>query len=388
MKIAIYGAGKCGEYVAKELQLNKNIKVRCDLFIDNNPELFGKQKFGIPIINLDDFINGYSKNVDNVLIAVSNWSAVQEMVISLLRHNYIHIYLMPESVFNGRLPILNREGEFISYIKFFHDYQPSLPYLEYHVSDFCNLKCKGCGHFSNRVTEKIFPDIEEFEESLTGLKVKFKNIKNFRLMGGEPLVNPNLSKFIYMAKSYFPYADLKVVTNGLLLPQINTEVIKAIRDCNVVVDISQYPPTRNMIEDIVNFTERNQIPICIGKEITQFMKQMCSSINNNFERAHRRCISKGCHFLRKKRLYPCPEVSLLYENRDFFEVNITKEMLECNSFDLVDGKENGWEILESIIKPFEFCRYCSTEVAWFDWSHSGIINKEDWMVDKRDKRND
>lgn len=27
--------------------------------------------------------------------------------------------------------------------------KPQLSYIEYHVSNHCNLKCKGCGHYSN-----------------------------------------------------------------------------------------------------------------------------------------------------------------------------------------------------------------------------------------------
>lgn len=383
MKVAIYGAGKCGEYVAKTLQSNKNSKVNCDLFIDNNLEFRGKQKLGLPIIKLDDFIDKYSKKVNNVLVAVSDCLIAQEMVISLLRYDFLNIYFIPQSVFSGKLPLLNAEGELLSYIKYFHNCQPILPYLEYHVSDFCNLKCKGCGHFSNRVNEKKFPNEDEFRVALAGLKRKFKNIKSFRLMGGEPFINPNLREFIYEAKNHFPYTDLSVVTNGLLLPQIGDEVIEAIRDCGVIVDISQYPPTRNQIENIINFVEKNQIEIVLGEEKTKFMRQFCPHMNSDVEGAYKGCISKGCHFLRGKRLYPCPGVSLLYENREFFEVNITKEMTDNNSFELSDGKENGWEILDGISKPSEFCKYCSSNLEWFDWQTSGkVIKKEDWVVSK------
>lgn len=72
---------------------------------------------------------------------------------------------------------------------------------------------------------------------------------------------------------------------------------------------------------------------------------------------------------------------MFYENQEFLELNITKEELHKNSFDLVDGEENGWEILTRLLCPFEFCKYCSDK-EWFDWSISkDQVRKEDWFVE-------
>ena len=105
-------------------------------------------------------------------------------------------------------------------------------------------------------------------------------------MGGEPFINPNLYEILIKAKKCYPNSDLRVVTNGLLFPKIDEKNIKAIRECNVVVDISQYPVTRRMIEDIINFAEENQIRISIGKEVVKFMKQLTLKENLNVEIAH------------------------------------------------------------------------------------------------------
>ena len=64
-----------------------------------------------------------------------------------------------------------------------------MEYVEYQVADECNLKCKGCLHFSNLVSAPVHPILGEFERSLIHLKGKFSNIATFRLMGGEPLLN-------------------------------------------------------------------------------------------------------------------------------------------------------------------------------------------------------
>jgi len=149
MRVAIYGAGKCGEYVLHEIQSHQESKVEILVIIDNNSSYSGKLVFGIPVINVESFIDSYCETVECVLITVWDELIAQEMAVSLLKKKYSNIYLIPEAVSGGALPILNQFGELASYIKHISYCKPVLPYVEYHVSDYCNLKCKGCGHFSN-----------------------------------------------------------------------------------------------------------------------------------------------------------------------------------------------------------------------------------------------
>ncbi len=381
MKIAIYGAGRFGEYIARQIQECENAKVECALFIDNNPIYSGGRKCGIPIVNVKDFLTSF-REMGGVLIASADLFTAQEMAVSLLNYGYTEIYMIPNTVLDGELPIINKEGELMAYIKHFKYCKPSLPYVEYHVSDFCNLKCKRCGHFSNLVTEKKFPDIGEFRDAITGLSKKFANIRMFRLMGGEPFVNPDLDLFIYEVRKAFPYTDIRVVSNGLLLPRTEEHMIEAIRRCGAVISISQYPPTRRMVENILEFAWQNNVEIEIGTNITEFFAGLKSNgaDTEDIRKVYQECESKTCYFLRKERLYGCPAIILLYENREFFGLDISEEDVYRNSFHVMDGTENGWEILKKLSRPNEFCKYC-TERKWFDWSISDEkAKREDWMV--------
>lgn len=256
MKIAIYGAGSFGEYVWNQIRLIKKSKISCNIFIDKNYQIYNGKKNGLKVIGVNEFFLKYSEDIDGVLIAASSLIYRQEMVLSLIRRGYENVYVVPIEVLTGRLPVLDNEGNFLSYITPFKYSMPVLTYVEYHVSDYCNLKCKGCGHFSNLVTEKKFPKIETFEDMLFGLSKKFRNIKVFRLMGGEPLINPQLPLFIYAVKKFFPYADIRIASNGLLVAEMKTPLVNAIRECNVTVDISQYPPTRLIMEKIIAFSKK------------------------------------------------------------------------------------------------------------------------------------
>jgi Molybdenum cofactor biosynthesis enzyme len=379
MKIAVYGAGKCGEYVVQEISTYRNSKIEVKLFIDNDQFYSGKQKCNLPVVSLDSFCDSYRETVECVLIAVSNVLVAQEMAVSLLNKNYKNIYLLPAGALEAELPLLNINGEFRNYIKHIRKCKPVLPYLEYHVSDYCNLKCKRCGHYSNLITEKVFPDIEEFEKTLWRLKSKFKNINIFRLMGGEPFANPELDMYVYKLREYFPYADIRVVSNGLLLPKASRQVINSIVNCGAVIDISQYPPTRNMIDEILEFAEINELKVEVGKKITEFFAQYSLKHSGDLNEIFSNCISKTCYFLRGQRLYLCPSVALTYENREFLGFDISEETMMKNSFDLIQGKEDGWDMLKKMSLPNDFCRYC-TNVEWHKWSISKDIKKEDWFV--------
>ena len=380
MKIAIYGAGICGEYIIREIRKCKNSKVEVVLFIDNNPIYQGQLKYDLPVVSLDCFMKTYHNVIESVLIAALDELTAQEMVVSLLNKNYNHIFWCTEGAWEAKLPVLNSNGGFRSYIKSVDECKPILPYMEYHVSDFCNLKCKRCGHFSNLVSEKIFPDINEFKTELIELSKRFRDIRKIRLMGGEPFINPNLDGFIYEARKNFPYSDIRVVTNGILLPKISDQVVEAIRNCGVVIDISQYPPTKEVIERIVSFAQEKKLRIQITKEITKFFKSVNAGISTDYEKIYSDCISRTCHFLRKGHLYVCPAPILFFENKEFLELNITQEDLEKNSFDLIHGNEDGWQILKKFLTPFDFCQHC-VKAEWHDWKASKqIIKKEDWIV--------
>lgn len=379
MRIAIYGAGKCGEYIYKEIKMCRNSKIECSLFIDNNSDYYRGRKYDKPVVKLDCFINSYRKSVDYVFIAVSDMFVAQDMVVSLLNNDYDKIYLMPEWIWEARLPVLNVNGNFRSYIKNYNFFKPCLRYLEYHVSDYCNLKCKRCGHYSNLVTEKTFPNIGEFQESLNGLSKKFKNIRTFRLMGGEPFVNPDMDLYIYKVRDIFPYADIRIVSNGLLFPKVNERTVNSIKECGAIIDISQYPPTRDKIEDILEFLDENQLKYTIGREVKQFFSQLSENGSENLEKSFSNCCSKTCHFLRRNRLHPCPSVALTYENREFLNLDISEEIVFKNSFDLINGKESGWEMLKKMFSPNDFCGYC-TDMKWYKWSISKDIKKEDYFV--------
>ena len=95
--------------------------------------------------------------------------------------------------------------------------------MEFHLAENCNLNCKGCAHFSQlaakeladpAVLERDFARLSEISEGLVG---------KIHLMGGEPLLHPELPSIMTSARKHFPNTLIKFVTNGVLLPKMDDE---------------------------------------------------------------------------------------------------------------------------------------------------------------------
>jgi len=87
--------------------------------------------------------------------------------------------------------------------------------LELHVAHACNFTCEGCSHYSNQ-HHKGMLSLEECERWMAPWSARLAP-KVFSLLGGEPALNPRLAEFVPLAAKYFPRAELRLVTNGLLL---------------------------------------------------------------------------------------------------------------------------------------------------------------------------
>jgi glycosyltransferase involved in cell wall biosynthesis len=173
-----------------------------------------------------------------------------------------------------------------------------LEYYEYHISEHCNLNCKGCTHFCNIVEEPHFADYEQYCRDLKALKGLYKNISRIRLMGGEPLLNPKLPEFIKVTRETFPESKLVVVTNGLLLPKAEEHLFKIMRDCECILNISVYKPTYTILSDLQDILKKNNIywqcttPFI---PVESFNKNITLLPFNNAAIPHNACTKKQCH---------------------------------------------------------------------------------------------
>ena len=88
------------------------------------------------------------------------------------RINKDKIFIISSLVSSAALPIV--EGNTLSPMcRNITEVKPELYYIEYHVTDFCNLKCKGCGHLANYVKTLDFAGADTFRFYLDRIREKF-----------------------------------------------------------------------------------------------------------------------------------------------------------------------------------------------------------------------
>ena len=327
--------------------------------------------------NIADAASIKCLETSDIFLAVS-WHETEAWIHHLRNAGAKTIYRIPVFTMQYKLPII-QNGELIpkTYAKVSTD-SSDLLYLETHVADTCNLKCRGCMHFSNIAIHPNYPDLQEFERDFSRLSELFSNIFIIRLMGGEPLLNPKLHDYIKIARQYFPAAELRIVTNGLLIPKQPDDLWEVMRKCHAAMDISPYPPTMEKIEELIAKLDKEGIPYgTIAEELQNFRKSLTLSPNHNLEKAVRLCGSAHCRFLRNGKIAKCP-LPLLIEDFNH-EYGCTIE-----SKDIYDiyAEQSGAALKEKLEQYADMCRYCPDEAVFIPWQRTRHdARMEDWVAE-------
>lgn len=131
--------------------------------------------------------------------------------------------------------------------------------IEYHLVDHCNLNCAGCSHYAV-LAKPRFADIKLFEKNVKQLVRLLDNsnirLKFFHLLGGEPLLHPEIEDFCKIARKLLPDTIIKIKTNGILLNKMPDSFFNCVKENNIKIEFSDYHILNNEISaDIVRDKE-------------------------------------------------------------------------------------------------------------------------------------
>ncbi len=113
----------------------------------------------------------------------------------------------------------------------------TISYLRVSVTDQCNLRCIYCT--PKAIEEKLAcADLLSYEELLRIIRTAVSmGIKKVRLTGGEPLIRKDIVSFINNLTAIPGLDDVRLTTNGILLPQLAGQLYGAgIRKLNISLD--------------------------------------------------------------------------------------------------------------------------------------------------------
>lgn len=258
----------------------------------------------------------------------------------------------------------------------------TLPFVEIMITQVCNLSCSGCTNYSDLSHNGYLSwadgkaEIEPWLERL--------DIPDFGIMGGEPLMNPEVRQWLIGIRELMPNSQIRFTTNGLLLSK-NLDIIELCHDIgNVVFKITKHLESRkidSMIDyvkskydwetvtefGITRYKTSNNLRFQLNEPKT-FLKTFSGDYENMMPHnsdplaAFDVCCQKTCPLLYQGKLYKCSTTGLLQDtmqrfknpNRDAWAPYITDGLeYDCDERDLK-------QFVDNFGKPNKTCGQCPT----------------------------
>jgi MoaA/NifB/PqqE/SkfB family radical SAM enzyme len=249
--------------------------------------------------------------------------------------------------------------------------------FDVHLADHCNLNCKGCEHFSVIAKDK-FLDVDIFKKDCERLSELTNGcIDNIMLMGGEPLLHPQISEVMNIVRRYFPSGIIKIVTNGILLPKQSGDFWQSCIKNDIGISVTKYPikidfdKTEKMAKeynvDLEYYSNTDK------KEKTMYRVPIDVNGKQNIKKNFKKCFrANQCIQLQDGKLYTCQTVPYINYFNERFNQN-----LKVSNKDYIDiyKAKNIDEILVFLSKPIPFCRYCNINKTVFGLQ---------WDISKKD----
>jgi MoaA/NifB/PqqE/SkfB family radical SAM enzyme len=246
--------------------------------------------------------------------------------------------------------------------------------FEVHLAEHCNLNCKYCSHFSS-LAEKEFLNIETFERDLARIsELTGRKIERIILLGGEPLLHPQLMEFLNIPKKYFDIGNIAITTNGILLLKQPDEFWKTCKRNNINIWISYYPIKIDRFA-INNMAKSYGVTVRYmgGGVKTMYRAPLDLNGTQNVKDSFLRCfLANDCYFLEKGKMYPCPVVPNSRHFNRYFNQNL---QVSANDYIDIYKIQSIDELFNWGNKPVPFCRYCNLR---------GTIYGLKWDISKKE----
>jgi organic radical activating enzyme len=231
------------------------------------------------------------------------------------------------------------------------------PRCEVNVVEHCNLACRSCSHLSP-VLPKSIVDAALLYRDLA-LLARHYHAGTVRLLGGEPLLHPDLLSVIEAVRRSGVTDSVCVVTNGLLLPRMADEFWQAVD----VVQVSLYPGRELEDDDRRACLQRaaaggTMISFSTCDTFRQSYSEQGTDDSDLIRAIYDSCLvvhQWRCHTVAEGRFYKCPQAYFLPKLVDAcagtqLQDSIAIDDRQTLGGDLLDFLQSG--------EPLAACRNC------------------------------
>ncbi len=263
--------------------------------------------------------------------------------------------------------------------------------IEVHITEHCNLSCKYCGHFSS-IAEKEFYDLDKFKQDMKRMSfILNKQLPCIQLLGGEPLLNPQINEYVNVTKKYFPETTIDILTNAILLDDMDDSFWKTLKTNNLRLVPSIYPIKINWAS-ILDKAKKYDVGIygnvLTGEMLTvnniekfrikSFFKLVLSLNSGGDINEILKCKPKfSPASMHNGKLYPCYATAYIRHLNKKFNTNfIVSEGDYLDLYKVKDIRE-----VEKFVKKqaFPFCKkYCKQVNGKLKWESSKEHTLSEW----------
>ena len=238
--------------------------------------------------------------------------------------------------------------------------QNQLSYFVLNILDHCNLKCKGCDHFAS-IADERFVALDDIKKDLTQMsKILKGDFRRIGIMGGEPLLHPQLKEILISTRLSFPKTLIELLTNGILLLKQDEDFWRICREQNIIIANTRYPINLDY-KAMKETAAAHGVMFEYGRGTEKFprysyKKTLDIEGNQNPTKSFIECFGDNMYpLLMEGKLYGC---TIAPNVRHFNKRFGTNMKLEDGDFLDIYSIEKVSELLNFIGNPKPFCRYC------------------------------
>jgi len=215
--------------------------------------------------------------------------------------------------------------------------------------------------------------------------LKVIELDDFGIIGGEPLLNPEIREWIVGVRSLMPDAQLRFTTNGLLLSKkfdivdLLHEIGNCVFKITVHVDNKDLEDTINKIYKQYDFEPVNEHGINRFKTTNNFRfqvnrpKTFVKTYRNDYAnmlphdsnpiKSFDICVQQRCPLLYKGKIYKCSSIAMLNDTLTRFnkqDMGQWKEFVSYQGIAHDDDTANIQKFVDNFGKPESICKMCPT----------------------------
>lgn len=278
----------------------------------------------------------------------------------------------------------------------------NLPFIEMMATQVCNLRCYGCSNYSE-LSNRDYLTWSEAKQQIEPWLERL-DFLDFGIIGGEPLINPDIIGWIEGARNLLPNAQIRFTTNGILLPKYPDllRILESIGNCvfkitvhqsdleieEYIVSVLSQPGWHEIVEHgIRRWRKDSGLRFQVNRpEI--FLKTFRGSYHdmrphdNEPAQAFAACIQQTCPLLYKGRIHKCSTAGLLADTLSKLD-NPNLE-LWAPYVDPGIGPDSSYRDLAAFVdnfgRPHARCRQCPNENDK-TIDHSSMIFKRNQSVE-------